>query len=332
MAISRKSLPVFVVLFILSVSFAIGSAVFAEDRKSGGYKELVPGSAPAEELIPSSEALTIADAFLGEELTYRIGFWIFDDIAEGKVSLTQDENGDYLAILEAQTTGVVGFILRYRKDTYVARLRLSEDGSRFITSTFEKTVNKSGMVRRGITKLDYEKRLMTWRSWGGGKEEKTGEERIPPDIYTDDPLAAFYNFRYGVYGTIGEGKEFRILTFPKKDRVPEIFVRVATRDEMGKRVVQDKPYADYLADARIDKELFGQKSGDIEILFTGGMLPVYAVAKDVAIYGDVKGRLTEITKAVGFVKSPSREVTEESVIDNAPSSPIEEDGEGHAGE
>ncbi|MFQ5465189.1 MAG: DUF3108 domain-containing protein [Thermodesulfobacteriota bacterium] len=257
-------------------------------------------------LGPGPKAPTVADAFVGEELVYRIGFWIFDDIAEGKVSLAEDPDGGYVATLEAQTTGFVGFLMRHRKDTYVARLRLSEDGKRFITKTFEKTVDKNGRVRRGITTLDYEKGLLTWKSWGGGKDERSDAIQLPGGVYFDDPLAAFYNFRYGAYGPVGEGREYRILTFPKReDHLPEIYVRVATRREMEKKVKQEKPYADYLAEARIDKELFGQQKGDIEILFTGGMTPVYAVARDVAMFGDVRGKLTQISARMDLKKTAS---------------------------
>jgi hypothetical protein len=60
---------------------------------------------------------------------------------------------------------------------------------------------------------------------------------------------------------------------------------------MAKRLRGKSAPADYLADAMIGKEFFGSGKGEIEIYFSKGLVPHYAVAKDVAVFGDVKGRL-----------------------------------------
>lgn len=245
---------------------------------------------------------TIADVFIGEDLTYRIGFWIFDDVAQGRLTLENGPDGDYVATLSAWTTGVAGWALRYRKDTFVVHMRLSDDGQRFISKTFEKTVDKSGDIRKGITYFDYDKRLVTWRSWGGGKEDKGGTGRIPSGIWVDDPIAAFYNFRYGVYGPVKEGANYTIYTFPKGDEVPHIMLRMASKTELAARR-GDNAAAEYLAYARIDRDLFGSQSGDVEILFNGDMLPTEAVAKDIMLFGDVRGRLVKMGFDMGIVKT-----------------------------
>lgn len=251
----------------------------------------------------AGRGLSIAETFLDEELVYSIGFWFFKDVAEGKLSLKADGAGRYTATLAAHTNGVVDTLLRHRRDRYVAKLKLSEDGGRFVTESFEKAVEMDGKgVRRSLHTVDYEKRVVVWKSWGGGRDEKSGVEKIPEGGYADDPIAAFYNFRYGVYGTIGEGREYRIFTFPKEDRNPEIFIRMATEKELQKRNKLGKDAAEYLADARIDKDLFGSKEGDIEILFTRDMLPVQAVAKGILVFGDVKGRLREVTPGTAVLK------------------------------
>ncbi|MEK6790714.1 MAG: DUF3108 domain-containing protein [Deltaproteobacteria bacterium] len=242
---------------------------------------------------------TIADAFLDEELTYAIGFWVFDDVAIGKVTFKRADDGDYVATLEAYTTGVVDWVLRNRRDTYRVHMRMSADGKRFISKTFEKSIEMGGKTRRGLTVFDYEKRLMTWRSWGGGKDERSGVEKLPPNIHIDDPITAFYNFRYGVYGPPVEGREYTIYSFPKGDETPHIYLRVATRPELEARRGVNLS-ADYLAFARIDKDLFGSQSGDVEVLFTSEMLPNEAVARDILFFGDVRGRLVKIGVGMDF--------------------------------
>lgn len=239
------------------------------------------------------DGLSIGQAFAGEELKYDIGFWFFNGVAESRLMLREDGPGKYVATLSAKTNGVLDTILRHRRDRYISRLRLSEDGRRFVTESFEKEVEMEGKgTRRSIHTVDYKARTVVWKSWGGDRPEKSGVEKIPDGVFTDDPIAAFYNFRFGVYGDIGEGKDYRIITFPKEDRVPEIAIRIAPEEEKRKR--GRKSESGLLADAKIDKELFGSKNGDIEILFTREMLPVQATAKGVTFFGDVKGRLREV--------------------------------------
>jgi len=252
-----------------------------------------PAPAYASEGSSRAPGASMADAFVGEVLNYRIGFWFFDNVASGRVSFRKGEgDGEYIAMLEAHTTGLAGWLTRRRRDKYVSHLVLSSDGTRFITRSFEKTSTMRGKTRHGLKVVDYEKRTVISRSWGGGKDEKKTVEAIPEGVYTDDPLCAFYNFRSGVYGPVEEGREYRILTFPKDGRIPDIYLRIATNDEKGERAGGSSRAA-FLAHARIDKEIFGSQTGDIEILFSMALRPVYAVAKDILFFGDIRGTLVE---------------------------------------
>lgn len=246
------------------------------------------------------EGSTIGEAFANEELNYNIGFWFFDDVAEGKLTIKRGEGGEYIATLAAHTTGFVHKLVKRRKDLYVAHLKEIDGGKRFITISFEKDVDNGGKIRKSINTFDYARNVVKWKKWGNDGKEESGEIPLPKGIWCDDPIAAFYNFRYGVYGPIREGKEYKIYTIPKEDRVPEIYLRITDRKEKEKRFKGEK--AEYLALAKIDKELFGSKSGEIEILFSDDMVPTQAVAKDIMAFGDVKGKLTEIGTAVSFTK------------------------------
>ncbi|MBI5809718.1 MAG: hypothetical protein HZB21_00785 [Deltaproteobacteria bacterium] len=157
-----------------------------------------------------------------------------------------------------------------------------------------------------LTLIDYDKRLMSWTGWKDGVEDKKGELNLLHGTYPDDPLCAFYNMRFGVYGPISEGKEFRIPTFPKEDHVPEIYMRVATKEEKDRRAPDKNPAADFLADVTIDPELFAA-GGGIEILFSSDLVPIEAVAKDVALFGDVRGKLKKVGLSMGFKKTKTVE-------------------------
>ncbi len=250
----------------------------------------------ASEVSPEESAgeFSIGEAFVGEEFTYSIGFWILSNVAEGTIRLTRDEEGQYVAILSAHTTGAIGRFFRSRKDTYTTHLKIVESGDRFVTGRLEKDVRIGKKIRKSVQKLDYDKGTLSWTTYKKGKIRRTGEMPIPPGEKYDGPLTAFYNLRHGVYGPIEEGREYFIKTIPKKDKpMDDIELRIATSEEFKKHVGTRDNGAKYFARAIIDKDFFDSKTGVVEILFNEDMVPVEAVAKDVLLFGDIRGRLVK---------------------------------------
>lgn len=273
-----------------SIVAFILSAVVVSAWVSAGRCEPMAGKAP------------LPESYVGEELEYRIGFWLFNDVATGKVKLERDSSGGYVATLMAHTTGFVDR-LYHRADTYTSYMVLSGDGRRLITTRFEKATETTAKTKRSLTLFDYSKGLMTWRASETGKDDRTGEENIPEGVWPADPLAGFYNFRLGVYGPVVRGREYKIPTFPKDGKARDIYMRINTKEEASERV-NDRPIDnDYFADVKIDKELFGSQSGKVEIIFSPDMIPSSAVAKDIFFFGDVRGRLVKTTFAMEFEKT-----------------------------
>lgn len=236
-----------------------------------------------------ADSPAIADKFIPEELLFGVGFWVFDDVAEAKISFAKDPgNGDYVAALNVYTTGFVDRAFMHREDAYISRMRLSGDQARLVPKSFEKTINIRGDIRNSVTYFNYETHLMTWEIRQNNVFKSKGELPMPEGMFYDDPISAFYNFRAGVYGPPARGGVYKIFTFPKKDFVPEIFLRLAGADEMnaGKNKKDG-----YLSFVKIDKEVFGSTSGEIEIFFGPDMLPEDVLARDILFFGDVRGRL-----------------------------------------
>lgn len=237
-----------------------------------------------------SEKANIGESFLNEELTYQVSFWFLDDVAKGTVSLKKGEGEEYIATLTAHTRGAVEKLVFKRKDIYIARMGITGDGKRFVTRSFEKEVELRGKTKKSITWFDYDKKVMNWKSWDNEGNERSGTEKLPEGIYCDDPLSAFYNFRFGAYGPVEGGKDYLIHSFPKNGEVPRISLKIASKDEMDKRLNEESK-VDYLADVVIDKELFGSKTGYLEVYFTRNMVPIGTVVKDLVFFGDVTGKL-----------------------------------------
>ena len=261
-------------------------------------------AACADTKFPSSPKgkAAIGEYFDGEEFTYNIGFLWFKKAAIGKIGIYKQEKGLYKITLQAETMGFIGFITKYRKDIYHAYAEEMDGGRRFRTKRFEKIVIIGDRTRHGFTDVDYNKRTYHWKSWGGGKDDKEAEESIPPGILYDDPLTGFYNFRFGVYGPIKEGKEYHVPTFPVKD-VSTIYVKIAGEKEKAKRLNPGPADIGYIADIVVDKEFFGSQTGNVEVHFTKETIPITAVAKDLILFGDVRGTLVEMTTKIGFRKA-----------------------------
>jgi len=273
-------------LFALAIftAFVLAQADFVRAQE----QQEAP-AAPAQK--EPDAARTIAGTYSGERLVYRVGFWLFDEVGQGSITLKKEDDGTYTGTLEAHTTGNIRRFILDRTDGYVSHMKLSEDGKRFITQSFEEFVTMRGATRRKVRVFDYANHRMTWTSWGKDGKPSTGEDTYPADITPSDPIAAFYNFRFGSYGPIERGGEYLIHAMPKGGKVPNIRIRITTEEEAAKRPGKHPDGMEYLADARIDKELFGSSSGDMELYFTGQMTPVYVVAKDLIFFGDVRGSL-----------------------------------------
>lgn len=245
---------------------------------------------------PAIKNLSIGDTFAGEELTYRLGFMMFDDAATGKISISKsDTQGEYIITLAAETSGFIGWLLKHRKDIYTAVVYEVDDGKRFRTKSFKKDVIVGKKYRSSIEIIDYDRMMVTWEKNRKGyrksksNKKKTGETVIPEGKIFDCPLTAFFNLRFGAYGEFKNNARFKIDTLPKKGYT-EILIDVYGESEKDKRGYSDLPQTT-LTRINLDKDLFGSMSGVVDVLFDREMIPVRAVAKDIMLMGDISGKL-----------------------------------------
>jgi len=244
---------------------------------------------------PKKRRDSIGEFFKGEELQYEIGLWLFKKVAVGKISFEEmEEPGHYLATLQGETLGVLGFAARYRVDTYRSIMEEIDGGKRLRSISFEEDVKIGGKLRRRTHFLDYQKRkwIQVRQSKDGLKTRK--EEEIPPGMVYDDFVTATYNFRYGVYGEMERGRTYRVATFPRKgDSSYE--VRVASREEEEKRRKSEKSKdgKEFFLKLFLDAELTHSKEGLIEGWLSEDLYPMEGTIKDVIFFGDIKGTLVK---------------------------------------
>ncbi len=249
--------------------------------------------------LPGAGGKSIGQFFKGEGLHYEIGIWVFKQAAVGKLIFKEmAEKGRYLATLQGETLGILGWVARYRVDTYRSIMEEVEGGSRLRSVSFEEDVKVGNKLRRRAHFFDYQK-----RKWIQVRQRKDGtrvrtEQEIPQGMVYDDFIAASYNFRYGVYGEIERGRKYTVSTFPKKG--PSSYeVRVALKEEEERRKKSEKlkDGKEYFVKLFLDPEVTHSKEGLIEGWLSKELYPTEGTIKDVMLFGDVKGTLIKNTRA-----------------------------------
>jgi hypothetical protein len=270
----------------------LSGAIFPLLHSTYGKISISPGRLAVTELKPRGEKDPAPD-FRGEELRYKISVLWFKQAAIGRILFEKDrgEQG-YKATLEGKTSGVIGWLTRYRRDIYTSYMEVIDRGKRFRPLRFEEDVIIGKKVRKKITRFDYGAGKLIKRRMNRRGVFIRGEERIPPGVVYDDFLTAFYNFRRGVYGEIQRGKRYRVRTIPKRG-VSTIDVEIATKEEEMRRGQRagDKRLGEYYLTVFLDKEITRSRTGKIEGWVSKNLVPIEGTIEDVVLFGDVHGFL-----------------------------------------
>jgi len=230
--------------------------------------------------------------FLGEILHYDISFLWFENAAEASVGFYQDKDGNYYSLLEAETKGFVGFFTSYRKHVYRATFEVLDGGTRVRSKKFERKVIIGNQVESTQNTLDYSTRVQFWYRYDNNVLVETGQREIPGNVVFDDILAAFYNFRNGVYGKVARGENFTIYTIPDKGQ-NEFRVSVLDGNEEKKvQTLAGKPVEDnYILDVKIPPEVFKTKNGELQFWASKNLIPTETLVEDYILLGDLYAKL-----------------------------------------
>jgi hypothetical protein len=251
------------------------------------------------DVSPIKRGESISDFFKGEELVYEIGVWIFRRVALGTLTFKEmEEKGRYMATLQAETLGILGWVARYRVDTYRSVMEEVEGGRRLRSLSFEEDVKIGSKSMKRIHVFDYQKgKWVQMRRRKDGVMTRT-EEEIPAGMIYDDFLAATYNFRYGVYGAIDRGRKYTVATFPRKGSSSyELTVAGKEEEEKRRKSEKSKDGKDFYLKLYLDPEITHSKEGLIEGWLSKDLYPIEGAIKDVTVVGDVKGRLIKNSRS-----------------------------------
>ena len=279
-----KHLPLFVILIIgLNVSYISTRAIetkSVEPLEMGEYKNFQPTG----KII----------RFDGESLYYDISFLWFEKAATAKVSFFE-ENGKYFSVLEASTTGFVGFFTSYRKHFYKTEFEVIDNGRTLRPKTFLRQVTIADTTEMTKHKFDYSRWLHTWEKHLNEKKIDTGQDEIPEEGAFNDILSSFYNIRNSVYGKLKQGKKFVIRTIPEKghDKISGSIWR--EKDKEHFRVEEGRKEANLmLLNIIVPKEIFETETGELMVWSSKHYIPVETTVKDYILLGDLHARFTHM--------------------------------------
>ncbi len=246
-------------------------------------------------------SLSIGESFAGEIFHYEIDFWFLKRVAIATLSFTgAEEKGHHIITLKGETVGLIGFLSRYRVDTYRAVAEEIDGGRRLRSLSFDEYVKVGKKVRKNIHTFDHEKRVWIQRTIRSSGATSDVEHEIPQGKDYNDFLTAAYNFRYGTYGPIERGRTYTIPTFPRKGK-DSYELKIAPKnveDEVRKSngVMEE---SEYLIQVWLDPEIVNSPEGAIEGWLSKEIYPVEGIIKDVFLFGDVHGHLIKREKAIG---------------------------------
>ncbi len=227
------------------------------------------------------------DIFVGEELKYDVGYWIFPNALKARVSFERHDDG-YVSEFEAWTAGVVRVVAGDRRGKIKTVLEYDADKGRLRPLFFEEVFNAGKRVWKKQLSFDYNKQRYTYiRINSKGNRTKITKKMPSGDF--DDILSAFFNFRMGYFGRIGEKKDFKfnILVKEKLSIVDIIFDGTWEKHDLKKS---------YYSEVSVERDISYLGTNKLSLWFSEDYLPTHGVVKNAYYFGNLTLKLAGDSK------------------------------------
>ena len=227
---------------------------------------------------------------IGENAEYRISFLFFKRIAEGRISLEQDEcTGIYTGIMRAKAKGLTAFLSSDRLNRYESKMEFStEDNHLRSLSHISEIRTKKGRKYRTYD-YDYANNKIdkVYNKYGNVRKSQISlEDKLP----VFDFLTVFFNLRAGLM------EEFRTdntYTVPGYTDGGFFTIKVEVVTKRRGKIKKFFPKGGTLWEIILDKETFGTDEGSIYTWFNEEGTMGRGIVENVIGLGDVKGILEE---------------------------------------
>ena len=261
----------------------------------------------------NTTGLSILDKYLGEELSYQIGYWLIGHCGDAKTGFLRTDVPDiYRISLEGHGVGFINFLLGRVKYSYISFCQYLPDEDRLRPVYFE-LIKKRGDKKslRSVAFKYGAKEIVFIQTQPSGKTQVHSEPMMPDRIY-EDYLTLFYNFRHGYYGPIERDRKYRLPLYTKKQMRP-VKLQIADFEKEKQFRSQEFNQTDkhFFIQFQINPEDVSSGSGEIEGWLSSDATPIKGTIKDVIFFGDLWGDL--IKKQV---VNPGRRVKISATVKN----------------
>jgi len=251
----------------------------------------------------------ILEKYLGEELSYQIGFWLIDHCGDAKTSFLRTDLPDtYRISLEGHGIGFINSLLGGVTYSYTSFCRYLSDQDRLQPVYFELKKRRGSRVSLRSAGFNHGAKEMEFiRTESSGKTQMDREPMKPDRIY-EDYLTLFYNFRHGYYGPLQRNRQYELPLYTQKQMHP-VKLRIADFETEKKYRSQEFNRADkdFYIRFQINPEDVSSGSGEIIGWLSADAAPVKGTIQDVVFFGDLWGDLIrkQVIKPGQRVKVPT---------------------------
>jgi hypothetical protein len=198
-----------------------------------------------------------------ENLTFRVEYLMWKDVARAQLTLKSLGAGRYQAEISGEPLGMLKVLTgKDRRDSYQTEMIWRQ--GKLVPLIYREESRKKGKRSLKEYRFDYDhSRLELWQlKEGKGAMVRKWETTLKAPI--TDPLSAFYNCRLGLLGPIKEGQTFTVsgIPYPKPE---EIEVRIGPETESGRKIM-----------IAINNKAFDHDRGVIFAYLDGDLVPKQA--------------------------------------------------------
>ena len=260
---------------------------------SWGFMLTMPLSTTGSAEVGSGPSLL--KKYLGEELSYQIGYWLIDHCGEAQTGfLRTDVSGIYKISLEGHGIGFIDFLLGGVKYSYTSFCRYFSNQDRLGPVYFELKKQRGAKVSVRSIGYHYPAGEIIFQQTNAAGDTRMQKESLRTDRIYEDYLTLFYNFRHGCYGPLKKDHTYRMPLYTKKQMHPVMLHTAGLKTENRlRRREHNKKDKDFFVRFQINPEDVSSGSGEILGWLSSDATPLKGIIQDVVFFGDLWGDLVE---------------------------------------
>jgi len=237
----------------------------------------------------------ILEKYLGEELSYQIGFWLIDHCGDAKTSFLGTDVPDiYRISLEGHGIGFINSLLGGVTYSYTSFCRYLSDQDRLQPVYFELKKRRGSRVSIRSARFNHGAKEIEFIRTESSGEAQMVREPLKMDRIYEDYLTLFYNFRHGYYGPLHRSSQYQLPLYTQKQMHP-VKLQIADFETEKKYRSQESSRADkdLFIRFQINPEDVSSGSGEIIGWLSSDATPVKGTIQDVVFFGDLWGDLVK---------------------------------------